>query len=203
MPQPIRRSGTSPEPVALHDYASEHLAFIRDTMARAGSFTAVSGRGQMAVGVIGVAAAVWSSRVNPAEWLLIWLAAAIAGAAIALTSMIRKARRLSVPMLSGPARKFALGLVPPLVAGALLTAAIYYVGTPVLLPAVWLLLFGVAVLGAGTMSVPPLPIMGTCFMVLGTLALVVPPEWHTVLLGAGFGLLHLVFGAWIAVKYGG
>jgi hypothetical protein len=39
-------------------------------------------------------------------------------------------------------------------------------------------------------------------MFLGTVALMLP-GWNDVLLPAGFGGLHLIFGTVIAVKYGG
>ena len=44
--------------------------------------------------------------------------------------------------------------------------------------------------------------MGACFMLVGTLALLVP-GYNNEMLAGGFGGLHLVFGTVIAVKYGG
>jgi hypothetical protein len=40
-------------------------------------------------------------------------------------------------------------------------------------------------------------------MTLGVLALVGPPSWGNLLLGMGFGGLHVVFGLVIAKEYGG
>jgi hypothetical protein len=40
-------------------------------------------------------------------------------------------------------------------------------------------------------------------MVLGTVALFCPADWANALLAAGFGGLHIFFGAVIARKYGG
>lgn len=191
------------EPASLHAYAEDHLKYIRQTMERAGAFTAISGKGQTVAGVIGVAAAVGASRVGSAAWLVVWLSAAVVASVAATVGIVLKARRLGVPLLSGPGRRFALGFLPPLLAGAILTAAVYYVRVPELLPGLWLLLFGAAVLGAGTMSVPPVPAMGACFMALGVAALVAPASWANWLLGLGFGLVHIIFGLLIAVKYGG
>jgi len=182
----------------------DHLAFIRQTMERAGAFTAVSGKGQVAVGLIGLAAAVVAGRqADPGAWLAVWLAAAVLALVVALMGIRMKAKAMGTPVLSGPGRRFALGFAPPVVAGAVLTAALYGGGASAMLPGVWLLLFGAAVVAGGALSVPPVPVMGGCFMVLGVVAFMAPIAWGTWLLGLGFGLLHVGFGILIGVKYGG
>jgi hypothetical protein len=51
-------------------------------------------------------------------------------------------------------------------------------------------------------SVKVVPIMGICLMTLGAVALFLP-EFRNWFMAAGFGGLHLIFGAIIVRKYGG
>jgi len=188
----------------LHDRALDNLQFIRDTMERAGAFTAISGQGMVAMGVIALAAAAAAARESRRDvWLATWLVAAVLSAAVGSLAILRKAHSGGMPLWSGPGRKLALGFAPPMAVGALLTWALYRAGLDGLLPSVWLLLYGTAVVCGGTFSVQIVPVMGACFMAVGTVALAAPPAWGSAELAAGFGVLHLVFGVAIARRYGG
>jgi hypothetical protein len=88
-------------------------------------------------------------------------------------------------------------------AAVVLTTVLYRYGIYSLLPGMWLMLYGVAVVAGGTNSVRLVPVMGICFMVLGVLALALGGEWANFSMGMGFGVLHMVFGAVIARRYGG
>jgi hypothetical protein len=72
-----------------------------------------------------------------------------------------------------------------------------------LMPGVWLLLYGVAVVNGGTNSVQVVPMMGMAFMAMGAVALFLPFPWASGSMGLGFGVLHIVFGTLIARRYGG
>ena len=192
------------EPQALQDRALDHLQFIRQTMERAGAFTAVPGWGGAAMGLSAVAAAVLAARQESARaWLAVWLADAALALTVGLGSMWRKARRVDVSLRRGAGWRFLLSLCPPLAAGALLTAALYRGGSLYAIPGAWLLLYGTGVVTGGAFSVRIVPLMGVCFMVLGALALFAPPAWGNVLLATGFGGLQVIFGIVIARRYGG
>lgn len=183
--------------------AAEDLQFIRQTMERSAAFTAVSGWGQTAVGVTALLAAALAARHSLDDrWVEIWLGEATVAVGIALFSMNWKAARNGLPLTSGPGRKFAFNFLPPVAAAALLTVALLRSGNYRLLPATWLLLYGVAVVTGGAVSVRVVPFMGACFMLFGAGALFLPDaaNWWMV---AGFGAVHIIFGVWIARRYGG
>lgn len=192
------------EPPALHERAMDNLRYIRETMERASYFTAVPGWGQVAIGSTALVAAYIAWRQSTATaWLEIWLAEGVISLLIAGWAMDRKARALQVPLLSGPGRKVAFSLTPPIFVGGLLTVALYRMGLTGIIPGVWLLLYGTGVVTGGMFSVRAVPVMGLCFMLLGAVALFCPAEWGSFFMAAGFGGLHIVFGAIIARRHGG
>jgi len=200
---PLHRE-PAPEPPALHARAMDNLAFIRDTMEAAGAFTAVSGWGMVAVGTVAtVAAVIASSRHSPIQSVYVWLAAAVLATIIMLWAIVRKARKARMPLLSGPGRKFVLSFSPPMFVGALITIVLYRAGLPEMIPGMWLLLYGTAVVAGGAFSVKIVPVMGICFMLAGTLALFTPASWNDWIMAAAFGGLHIGFGIPIARRHGG
>jgi hypothetical protein len=219
MPQPCRQprrrarvSAEAPSEPALAPAppageAIEQLRFIRQTMESAGAFTAVPGKGMMAIGCTALLAGAFASWQNGGQitrdWLYLWLAVAGFALVLGLWAMLRKAERAGQSLLSGPGRKFAMHFIPPMLAGALLTFAMFPHGLRGLIPAMWLMLYGTAVITAGEFSVRAVPVMGACFLGLGALAIFLPAAWVDIYMGLGFGGLHLLFGFIIARQYGG
>ena len=203
-PRPARPATV--EPPALHLRAMDNLRFIRETMEGAAYFTDVSGIGEVAVGATAFAAAyvAWLQE-TVWGWLMVWLWEALLAFLITTAAIVWKARRRSseTNLFSRPGRRFALGLFPPLFAGALLTPVLYTSGDAGVLPGLWLLLYGTGVVTGGAFSVRTVPVMGLAFMGLGAVALAAPAGWGNVLLAAGFGGLHVLFGIVIARRHGG
>jgi hypothetical protein len=202
-PHRIRRFHRSTRPPVAPNLADD-LRFIRDTMERSAAFTAVSGWGQVFLGATAICAALLANRQTTSYgWLRVWLAEGLLAVAIGLLACTFKANRRGLPLFSGPARKVALGLAPPLVAGAFLTFLLFRSGQETALPAMWLLLYGAGIMTGGAFSVPIVPVMGLCFMLLGGLTVLGPASWGNWFLAAGFGGLHIVFGYLIARRHGG
>jgi len=193
-----------PDPPALHARAMDNLSFIRRTMERATAFTAVPGWGGVAMGGTALAAAaVAQGRLTPQEWLVTWLGASAIALTIGGWAMAAKARRGGTTVFSYSGRRFVLSYVPPIAVGALLTVALVRAGLYQALPGTWLLLYGTGVVTGGAFSVRVVPLMGVCFMLLGTVALLGPAAWGNTLMALGFGGLHIGFGLVIARRYGG
>jgi hypothetical protein len=199
---PLRSSRR--EAIPIDARAADHLRYIRETMASAAEFTAVPGWGGLAMGITAMVAAYVASRqATPRAWLVVWLVEAFVAVAIAAPAAATKAHRANSRLLSGPGRKFLLSFAPPIVVGALLTYTLYHSGALTALPGVWLLLYGTAIVTGGAFSVRVVPVMGLCLMLLGALALFAPAEWGDGFMAAGFGVVHVGFGWWIARHYGG
>jgi hypothetical protein len=122
---------------------------------------------------------------------------------IGIFAIWQKSKAAETSLNSLPGRKFAMGFAPPLLAGVILTGMLAFRGFFDLLPAVWLSLYGVAVVTGGAYSVKPVPLMGWIFVGAGAFAAVAPAPFGNLLMGACFGVLHIVFGLVIARNYGG
>jgi hypothetical protein len=187
----------------LHAHAMDNLQYIRETIERAGSFTAVPGLGGILMGSTALVATwVAGPAAHGARWVAVWMAEAVVAAAIGIAGAASKSHHARLALLSGPGRKFAAAFSPAMVAGVLLSVVLAQRGMTELLPGLWLLLYGTAIVSGGSTSVRIVPFMGLCFMAAGALALV-SPAMGCALLAAGFGGLHVIFGTAIAVKYGG
>lgn len=190
--------------MALHDRAMDNLRYIRETMERSQSFTAVSGVGGIVMGLVALSATFLAVNAPTVEnWVVVWMGAAVVSLGIAVVATTRKARAAGESLLAGAGRKFAWNLTPPLLVGGLLTVAMTSSGATDLLPGAWLLLYGTGVVTGGAFSVRVVPLMGLTFMLLGAAALFAPAAWGNLFMAAGFGVIHIIFGAVIWRKHGG
>jgi len=199
---PIRPQSSNPPEMQAR--AMDNLRFIRETMEAAGTFTAVSGWGQVVIGGTAVVAALVADLFGPGkDWVIVWAVEAFLALLISVWFMYNKARSASMPLLTGTARKLLYSFTPVFVVGMIVTFAFMQRAMYDLLPAVWMLLYGSGVVGAGAFSVRIIPVMGAAFIVVGAAALFAPAAWSTALMVVSFGVLHMAFGFLIARRHGG
>jgi hypothetical protein len=193
-----------PEPVNIGDRAIDNVRYIREMMERSTHFTAVPGYGGMLMGVTAIVAAyIANQQIHLRDWLVVWLTEAFLAFAIGLLAMWQKTKIAKTSLLSVPARKFAFGFVPALMCGVVITLGLWRYERYEIMAPVWILLYGAAVVTGGAFSVRIVPVMGWIFMAIGALAFALPAGFENILMGASFGVVHLVFGLIIARRYGG
>ena len=192
------------EPVNISDRAIDNLKFIRETMERSAVFTSVPGYGGMLMGATAIGAAIVANQqIYLRNWLVVWIVEAVLAFFVGLLAMWQKSKIADTPLVSAPARKFALSFAPPLVCGIVITLGLWRSENYELMIPVWHLLYGAAVVCGGAFSVKAIPVMGWCFIALGAVAFFLPKGYGDELMLLSFGVLHVVFGFVIARKYGG
>jgi len=185
-------------PLPIESRALGTLTYIKASIESAGSL-AVPGMAGVVMGSIGLmAAALASVPVLAARWLEIWLIAASLAFLLGGALMAHRIAVQASARFFGPLKRFLLCLCPALLAGAVLTFILWRAGDSGLIPGTWLLLYGCAVVPASTATntkdMKLIVVMGTLFVALGLLAFQAPPAAHTLILGTGFGALHVIFG---------
>lgn len=195
-----------PSPTASPDPLSQ-LAFIRNTMESASVFTSVPGKGQILIGMTAMVATYIAALIpypqSSQRWLLVWMCEAILALSIGAFTMQKKAQRAGQSLFTGVGKKVLMNLTPALFVGAMLTVLLHHLDMNSPIPAMWLMLYGIAVISGGAFSVGIVPVMGICFVVLGALTAWMPVAWTDWSMALGFGGLHIIFGSIIAKRHGG
>ena len=200
------------DPGSAHRSAHDDLQYIRRTLAAAGSFSSLSGSGMVVTGVLALATVVanlrltgapWDPKTRPAEALGMWAVLLVVSIAVGVWTSVLKARRTGQVFWSPVLRKALWGYAAGMFLGAILTAGAIRGGQFNLLPEIWLGCYGAAMTAAGVMSVAPVRWMGVSFLALAAVAAWAPSGAQLLLLGLGFGWLHVAFGAFIAWRHNG
>jgi hypothetical protein len=201
----VRQDDDAPQSaINIGDRAIDNLRFIRETMERSTHFTAVPGFGGMLMGVTAVVAA-YIANTQPLlrDSLITWLIEGFLAFAIGFLAMWQKSKIAGESLLSAPAKKFALGFAPPMIVGVVTVLGLARHGEFYILPPIAMLAYGAAVVCGGAYSVRIVQAMGWSFMMLGAVAFVLPVSYGNLMMAASFGLMHIIFGAVIAKRYGG
>ena len=180
--------------VRLDSHAAATLRYIRSSMEGA-MVLAVPGSAGVVLGSIALlAAALCLVPELHRFWLGIWLSAALLGAVLGSILIVRESSLRDLRLVGTPLLKFALCLSPSLGAGLVMTAVHWFGGNQHAIPGTWLLLYGCALLTASAATTRYIAALGALFVLFGLAALLLPDDLQILMLGAGFGGLHIVFG---------
>ena len=180
--------------VRLDSHAAATLRYIRSSMEGA-MVLAVPGSAGVVLGTIALmAAALCLVPELHRFWLGIWLGAALLGAVLGSILILRESSLRDLRLVGTPLLKFALCLSPSLGAGLVMTAVHWFGGNQHAIPGTWLLLYGCALLTASAATTRIIAALGALFVLFGLTALLLPDDLQILMLGAGFGGLHIVFG---------
>jgi hypothetical protein len=178
----------------LDSHAAATLRYIRSSMEGA-RLLAVPGSAGVVLGTIALlAAALCLVPELHRYWVGIWLSAALLGAVLGSVLIVRESSLRDLRLVGTPLFKFALCLSPSLGAGLVMTAVHWFGGNQHAIPGTWLLLYGCALLTASAATTRIIAALGALFVLFGLTALLLPDNLQILMLGAGFGGLHIVFG---------
>ncbi|MEO8036465.1 MAG: hypothetical protein ABI837_18655 [Acidobacteriota bacterium] len=194
------------DPASIHEHTLDNLRYIRKPLEKAGSYTSIPGWGAVAIGITALVTCVIAqgpSGGRPRVWLTIWLGEAVVAASIGVLTMWRKTRQPAHAFRMNASRRLMASSLAPLLSAALLTLVAADLGDYVLMPPLWLLFYGSAFVSSRAFALRVVPIMGLSFLLLGGAACAVSLPAGNILLGIGFGGVHIVFGLIIARSHGG
>src|SRR5581483_1122791 len=165
------------------NWAMDHLQTIRTLMERSAVYRRALAPVMALNGALGIAGAIagWLLKIaTPRAFILYW--AAIAALALAGSFLLvrRQALKDFEPFWSPPARRVTQAMLPPLVAGGILSAVLYahlspspdefgvgYVLGMLWLPLAWVVLYGCAFHAGGFFMPRGMKIFGWIFILCG------------------------------------
>jgi len=193
--------------------ASENLQLIRTLMERAALYRRALAPVMILTGAIGTVGAIVGIAAhieNLHAFVQLWLGTGIAGIIGTLLIARRQSLRAQEAFFSPPARRVIAALIPALLIGGAVGMGLLELPNDearnfLTVPALWVALYGCALHAAGWFTTRGLRWFGLVNLLPACAALpflMQPPAdlpWHAphIAMGAWFGLLQLIFGAWL------
>ena len=203
------------------DRAAGELKVIRQLMERPIRYSTMSGLSGILAGCAALAglAADWHFwwRLEPADALMVnmfvWGGVFMTALAATLILTRLRERRQGMPFWSPIKRRIALTILPPFIAAIGLTFAIacrylHIGGTDsiyqgYLIPAVWMLFYGVALWQLGAFSPIEVRLLGAAFIAAGLVTAAFGQWYPYWAMGITFGGFHIIYGVIVWIRHGG
>jgi len=197
--------------------AVEHLTTIRHIMESATRLTVLPGKAAIFGGILVLAAAGLTyggihsmdfqsmaalGQGEQAKLVALWVAVAVLAVSVDVLFTMRLARKRGKspwPRL-GQLAAYAMG--PAILVALVLSIALVLRNEWGPLPAVWMMLYGVAVWMTGILSVRAPGILGLTFLATGVVTLFWAAPIGLLMIALTFGIGHVVYGVYLLNRFG-
>lgn len=133
---------------------------------------------------------------------IMWTVIGVAAVAQEIALTARAAQRQGIPPMGRPWRFAGLSLTPSVFVAVVLTIKLLMDGDIQYIVPVWMMCYGTGVYAAGLFSLRMPRLLGLAFIAMGTVGLLVFPQYGLLLAALSFGLLHIIFGLVVINKAG-
>jgi len=196
----------------------EDLHDIKEMMSRSSRFISLSGLSGVSAGIIAIIAAFAAYKtvyahqdylgyrvaVLTTESLIRLLGIGVVAVILAIGGAIffstRKARKKSQPVWSIQTKRMVTNLLIPLVSGGLLTVLLLFKGYVGLVAPLTLVFYGLALVQASHFTLKEVKSLGILQIGLGLLATYFI-GYGLLFWAVGFGILHIIYGVVMEIKY--
>ena len=201
------------------DYIGD-IREIRNIMVRTTRFISLSGLSGILSGLYGLAGA-WLAyrivytgdatsgyrKINIDDSNVIWTLALIALAVLVLALVTGvwlsyiKSKKQNVLFWGPGSRQFLFALLTPLVTGGLLIIIMVIKGNYILIAPSFLIFYGLALIAGGKYTISDVQWLGYLEILLGLTSAAIP-GYGLLFWSLGFGILHILYGIIMILKYG-
>lgn len=196
----------------------DDLASIRSLMERSSKFISLSGLSGILAGVYALIGAVAAyclmdhpslnytdvtilQFIHAAPYLaMIAIAVLLASVLSSVILSYQKAKRNGQPIWGNTSKALLFHMIVPLLTGGLLILIFLYRGYFGIVAPAMLVFYGLALIGASNFTFTDIKYLGLCEIILGLIAALLP-GYGLAFWAIGFGILHIVYGSVMYLKY--
>ncbi len=198
--------------MATIDDRLKDISEIRSMMEQSTKFLSLSGLSGVSAGIVGIAAAVIAqysiltmgtdiSAPNAAGLFLVGsIATLVVALSLAAYFSLRMARKKELPVWSAATKSLLVNLFIPLAVGGAFCFVLVHHNIPFLIAPAMLIFYGLALLNTSKYTLKEIRYLGLSEICLG-LAGSFWIQFGLIFWGAGFGVLHIVYGTFMYFKY--
>jgi hypothetical protein len=166
-------------------------------MERTCQYQLLTARASLVAGNLAIAGAILSfisEPGNPLYFGIIWSSVFAGSMAATCLSSALRGRQRGEPFWSRQARAVLLALAPSIFVAFCLSALFFARGDHLWLPGIWMLCYGQGALATSAYAPKPIFWLGISVLLLGSITLLIGPDYANLMMGLVFGMGHLVLG---------